>query len=115
MFIDFFNQEIIGQSVGAYKTADLVYEALASIKRDFRSIRLFHTDRGSELKKKVIYEDLRTFGICRSLSMKGCLYDNAVAEATFKVIKTEFIYQYFFVIKDTYFTRNVTESMNTQR
>jgi putative transposase len=23
--------------------------------------------------------------------MKGCLYDNAVAEATFKIIKTEFV------------------------
>ena len=29
----------------------------------------------------------------RSLSMKGCPYDNAVAEDTFKVMKTEFIYQ----------------------
>lgn len=28
----------------------------------------------------------------RSLSHKGCLYDNAVAEATFKIIKTEFIW-----------------------
>ena len=25
------------------------------------------------------------------MSMKGCPYDNAVAEATFKIIKTEFI------------------------
>ena len=24
--------------------------------------------------------------------MKGCPYDNAVAEATFKVVKTEFVY-----------------------
>ncbi|MRJ48422.1 IS3 family transposase [Aerococcaceae bacterium DSM 109652] len=28
--------------------------------------------------------------IQRSLSMKGCPYDNAVAEAMFKVVKTEF-------------------------
>ena len=28
----------------------------------------------------------------RSLSRKGCPYDNAVAEATFKVIKTEFVW-----------------------
>lgn len=32
-----------------------------------------------------------TFQISRSLSKKGCLYDNAVAEATFKIIKTEFV------------------------
>lgn len=33
-----------------------------------------------------------TFNITRSLSKKGCPYDNAVAEATFKVFKTEFVY-----------------------
>ncbi|PLT32989.1 hypothetical protein CUU64_16280 [Bacillus sp. V5-8f] len=34
---------------------------------------------------------LGTCKIKRSLSMKGCPYDNAVAEATFKIIKTEFV------------------------
>lgn len=33
---------------------------------------------------------LQTFEIKRSLSMEGCPYDNAVAEAMFKVFKTEF-------------------------
>ena len=80
------------QSVGAHKTAELVYEALSSISRDLRSIGLFHTDWRTDFLKKVIDDVLETFGIKRSLSMKGCPYDNAVAEATFKVIKTEFIY-----------------------
>lgn len=31
------------------------------------------------------------FGISRSLSRKGSPYDNAVAEATFKIVKTEFV------------------------
>ncbi|KAA1035036.1 transposase, partial [Macrococcus equipercicus] len=44
----------------------------------------------------LIDEVLDTFGIQRSLSMKGCPYDNAVAEATFKAMKTEFINQYHF-------------------
>ena len=34
---------------------------------------------------------LHVFHIQRSLSAKGCPYDNVVAEAQFKVIKTEFI------------------------
>ena len=34
---------------------------------------------------------LDTFLISRSLSKTGCPYDNAVAEATFKIIKTEFV------------------------
>ncbi len=28
--------------------------------------------------------------------MKGCLYDNAVVEATFKIFKTEFANNYYF-------------------
>ncbi|WP_165596318.1 hypothetical protein [Gilliamella apis] len=31
------------------------------------------------------------FGITRSLSRRGCSYDNAVSGATFKPIKTEFV------------------------
>lgn len=51
---------------------------------------MFHTVRGSEFKNNLIDESLETFGIKRSLSMKGCPYDNAVAEAMFKGVKTEF-------------------------
>lgn len=86
-----FNREIIGYSAGPHKDARLVYQAFASIQVDLRKIQLFHTDRGSEFKNKLIDEALETFNIHRSLSMKGCPYDNAVAEATFKIIKTEFV------------------------
>ena len=55
-------------------------------------IRLFHTDLGNEFKNQTIEELLETFHIERSLSHKGCPYDNAVEEATFKIIKTEFIW-----------------------
>ncbi len=36
-------------------------------------------------------EALKTFQIQRSLSLKGSPYDNAVAEAMFKIMKTEFV------------------------
>lgn len=55
-----------------------------------------HTDRGNEFKNKVIDDLITTFEISRSLSKKGCPYDNAVAEATFKVIKTEFAFNKIF-------------------
>lgn len=38
-------------------------------------------------------ELLETFEIGRSLSMQGCPYDNAVSEATYKIMKTEFLNQ----------------------
>lgn len=59
---------------------------------NLQDIRLFHTDRGNEFKNQTIEELLETFDIERSLSHKGCPYDNAVAEATFKIIKTEFVW-----------------------
>ncbi|WP_147566872.1 IS3 family transposase, partial [Clostridium tyrobutyricum] len=58
---------------------------------NLRNIEIFHTDRGNEFKNKIIDEAMLAFQIKRSLSMKGCPYDNAVAEATFKIIKTEFV------------------------
>jgi putative transposase len=96
ILIDLFNREIIGYSAGAYKDAGLVYKAFSSIKTNLKNISLFHTDRGNEFKNNLIEEVLQTFEIKRSLSMKGCPYDNAVAEATFKIIKTEFVRNYHF-------------------
>ena len=90
LFVDLFNREIIGHSAGASKSAELVYQALSSIKGNLNDVQLFHTDRGKEFDNKLISEALEAFGIQRSLSMKGCPYDNAVAEAMFKVFKTEF-------------------------
>lgn len=54
------------------------------------------SDRGSEFKNKSLDELLNTFNIERSLSNKENPYDNAVAEATYKVVKTEFINNYIF-------------------
>ena len=96
VLVDLFNREIIGYSAGKNKDANLVSKAFASIKSNLSKIRICHTDRGNEFKNQLIDETLSTFKIDRSLSQKGCPYDNAVAEATFKIIKTEFINQYRF-------------------
>ncbi len=91
IIVDLFNREIIGYSSGKHKDAKLVAKALSSINVNLEKINIFHTDRGNEFKNQIIDETLHVFGINRSLSMKGCPYDNAVAEATFKILKTEFV------------------------
>lgn len=96
ILVDLYNREIIGHSAGPHKDAALVQRAFATVKYNLNRLELFHTDRGSEFKNKLIDEALETFGIERSLSEKGTPYDNAVAEATFKTIKTEFVYGSFF-------------------
>ena len=92
VLVDLFNREIIGYSAGEHKTGELVKEAFQGVEGSLSDIRLFHTDRGNEFKNQTIEELLEAFDIERSLSHKGCLYDNAVAEATFKIIKTEFVW-----------------------
>ncbi|NPC91247.1 transposase family protein [Bacillus sp. WMMC1349] len=77
-FVDLYNREMIRFSTGENKDALLVYRALSSIKGNLHHIQLFHTDRGKEFKNQVIDEALKTFNIKRSLSMKGCPYDNKV-------------------------------------
>lgn len=93
LFVDLFNREIVGASAGPNKDANLVYKALSSIKGNLTNVQLFHTDRGSEFDNQLIAEATQAFGIQRSLSTKGCPYDNAVPEATFKSFKIEFVYQ----------------------
>ena len=92
IIIDLFNREIIGYASGGKKNAELIYEAFRKIQYGLSKINIFHSDRGKEFDNKIIDKLLGTFTITRSLSEKGCPYDNAVAEATFKILKTEFAY-----------------------
>ncbi|WP_286642511.1 IS3 family transposase [Spiroplasma ixodetis] len=91
LLIDLFNREIIGHSVGVKKDASLVNQAFMQSNHCLKDIEIFHSDRGNEFNNKMIDKLLLAFNINRSLSKKGCPYDNAIAEATFKTFKTEFI------------------------
>lgn len=100
ILLDLHNREVIGYSAGYKKDANLVYQAFLNCKYSLSEIEIFHSDRGNEFKNKVIDEVIKTFNIKRSLSNKGCPYDNAVVESFYNIIKTEFIKQKdFFNIK----------------
>ncbi len=92
IIIDLYNREIVGHSSGLIKDAQLVQRAICRIKGSLYDVQCFHTDRGKEFDNQLINEVLDTFDIQRSLSRKGSPHDNAVAEAQFKCIKTEFVY-----------------------
>ena len=91
MILDLFNREIVGYAASKHKDSKHVYQAIASIQSNLNNFEIFHTDRGSEFKNSLISDALKQFNIAHSLSAKGTPYDNAVAEAQFKVIKTEFV------------------------
>ncbi|WP_432748407.1 DDE-type integrase/transposase/recombinase [Pectinatus frisingensis] len=77
ILVDLFNREIIGYSAGIHKDAQLVFDAFSKVKTDLRKIKIFHSDRGREFKNELLDEVISAFSIKRSLSMKGCPYDNA--------------------------------------
>lgn len=91
ILLDLYNREILGFSVGEKKDAKLVKNAFLNTRVNLSKVKIFHTDRGSEFKNKYIDEALNAFNIKRSLSRAGNPYDNAVAEASYKTIKKEFV------------------------
>lgn len=93
LFIDLFNREIVGYSAGKNKDANLVSKAISRINHNLEQINLFHTDRGKDFDNHLIDEVLESFKIKCSLSTKSCPYDNAVAEATMKAMRSEFVKQ----------------------
>lgn len=96
LIIDLSNREIIGYSSGPNKDATLVLQAFSKIKTPLQEINIFPLDRGNEFKNNSLDKLLKTFKIERSLSNKGTPYDNAVAEAGFKIVKTEFSFNRIF-------------------
>jgi len=101
ILLDLHNREVIGYSAGFKKDANLVYQALLSCKYPLSDIEVFHSDRGNEFKNRIIDEVIKVFNIKRSLSNKGCPYDNAVVESFYNIIKTEFIKQKVFLSMST--------------
>ena len=93
LLVDLYNREIVGCSAGSSKGAKLVKAAFATLEFPISDIEVFHTDRGSEFDNAEIDLMLETFGIERSLSAKGCPYDNAVDESTNKILKAELVYR----------------------
>ncbi|MGF3183640.1 DDE-type integrase/transposase/recombinase [Facklamia sp. P12934] len=91
--MDLFNRKIIGYSICPQKDATLVYKAFISIKQDLSFIGLFYIDRGKEFINKQTDNLLSKFDIKRLLSHKGSPFNNSVAEANFKSLKFEFVYQ----------------------
>lgn len=56
-------------------------------------IDAFHSGRGSEFDNAALDELFEVFGITRSLSKKGCPYDNAVDKSVNKTLKAEFVHR----------------------
>lgn len=93
MLQDKFTRRIVGWSVSARMTTDLVLEAFNNARRRGLIGRkaIIHTDRGSQYAAVEYRRLLYIYGFRQSMSGKGNCYDNAQAESFFSRFKTELI------------------------
>ena len=103
--IDLYSRAVIGWSMQATMTRELVCDALmmALWRRGFPRGVLFHSDRGSQYCSDDYQKMLKRYGLICSMSRKGNCWDNSVAESFFNSLKTELTYT------ETYTTREIAK------
>jgi putative transposase len=89
--IDLFSRRVVGWSMSAEMTAQLVTDALvmAIWRRGKPDALLHHSDRGSQYTSEQFQELLANHGIVCSMSRSGNVWDNAAMESFFSSLKTE--------------------------
>ena len=89
--LDLFSRRIVGWSMQAQMTAQLVTDALmmAVWRRGRPEALLHHSDRGSQYASEQFQGVLDELGITCSMSRSGNVWDNSAMESFFKSLKTE--------------------------
>ena len=89
--IDLFSRRVVGWSMSAAMTADLVTDALVmAIRRRGRPRELLHhSDRGSQGTSEAFQRLMAEHGVTCSLSRSGDVWDNAAMESFFSSLKVE--------------------------
>jgi putative transposase len=100
--IDLFSRRVVGWSMQATMTAQLVTDALimAIWRRGKVDALLHHSDRGSQYTSEQFQRLLADHGVICSMSRSGNVWDNAAMESFFSSLKTER------VARKTYRTRD---------
>jgi putative transposase len=89
--LDLYSRKVVGWSMSAQMTAQLVIDALVmAIWRRGRPVELLHhSDQGSQYTSEDFQRLLAAQGITCSMSRKGDCWDNAAIESFFSTLKTE--------------------------
>jgi putative transposase len=106
VILDLFSRRIVGMSMSASMTAEVVVKAFnqAARHRNYPKEFIYHSDRGSQYASKAFQGLLKAHQILISMSGGGNCYDNAAMESFFHTLKTECVYQ-----KAVYTTRKEAE------
>ena len=89
--IDLFSRRVVGWSMSATMTAQLVTDALvmAIWRRGKPDALLHHSDRGSQYTSEQFQWLIADNGVACSMSRSGNVWDNAAMESFFSSLKTE--------------------------
>jgi putative transposase len=89
--IDLFSRRVVGWSMQATMTAQLVTDALmmAIWRRGKPDALLHHSDRGSQYSSQPFQKLMADHGITCSMSRSGNVWDNAAMESFFSSLKAE--------------------------
>lgn len=89
--LDLFSRRIVGWSMSAAMTAQLVTDALlmAIWRRGKPDALLHHSDRGSQYTSEQFQTLMADHGLTCSMSRSGNVWDNAAMESFFSSLKTE--------------------------
>ena len=89
--IDLFSRRVVGWSMSASMTAQLVADALlmAVWRRGKPDALLHHSDQGSQYASEQFQRLMAESGIVCSMSRSGNVWDNAAMESFFSSLKTE--------------------------
>ena len=100
--LDLFSRRVVGWSMSAAMTAELVTDALvmAIWRRGRPRELLHHSDRGSQYTSEAFQRLMAEHGVTCSLSRPGNVWDNAAMESFFSSLKVER------VARKTYRTRD---------
>lgn len=92
--LDLYSRKIVGWSMNAQITADLVEDALRMALYERQPDRglLHHSDRGSQYASEQIRQILAANHMDVSMSRTGNCYDNAVMESFFSTLKCEWVH-----------------------
>jgi putative transposase len=89
--IDLFSRRVVGWSMSATMTAELVTDALvmAIWRRGKPDALIHHSDRGSQYTSDQFQRLMADHGVTCSMSRAGNVWDNAAMESFFSSLKTE--------------------------
>lgn len=89
--LDLFSRRIVGWSMSAQMTAQLVTDAMlmAIWRRGPKNALLHHSDQGSQYTSEQFQKLLAEHGVTCSMSRSGDCWDNAAMESFFSTLKVE--------------------------